>query len=93
MCDLCSDGEEAIRHPGDDLSPRIILRMRAFERGLQGEGVPDHVWAIFLGEASGSIAWPHYQRILESQAAVMAAPPPAIFCEAVPPNSQIADRF
>jgi hypothetical protein len=39
---------------------------------MPGEPVPDHAWAVFFSQASGSITWPHYQRMRTSFASAAA---------------------
>ena len=73
MCDAC-DSDEPFR-PREAISPEVIEAARAFERSMPGEPVPDHAWAVFFSQASGSITWPHYQRMRTSFAAASAAPP------------------
>jgi hypothetical protein len=75
MCDAC-DSDEPFR-PREAISPEIIEAARAIERAMPGEPVPETAWAVFFNQASGSITWPHYQRMRTSFAAAFAAPPAA----------------
>ena len=75
MCDAC-DSDEPFR-PREAIPPGVIDAARAIEMAMPGEPVPDKAWAVFFSQASGSITWPHYQRMRTSFAAASATPPAA----------------
>jgi hypothetical protein len=65
------------------ISPALAARARRIEAALDGAPVPEDAWRIFLGHASGAIAWPHTQRILNALDAASNTPSAHLRCDAV----------
>ncbi|HEX2552301.1 MAG TPA: hypothetical protein VHL98_01280 [Microvirga sp.] len=64
MCD-CLEGEDDAGAAGPAVPlDALMARTRALEARKPGERVPDRLWPVFFGLASGSIPWPHHQRML-----------------------------
>jgi hypothetical protein len=53
------------------VTPALIRYTREIEVDLPGAPVPDEAWPIFFGAQSGSIAWPHYERMARSREAAL----------------------
>ena len=62
MCD-CDDGEIEDGDRLVTLTPAMIRRMIAVEAVLPGDRVPAHTWDVFLGRASGGIAFSRLARL------------------------------
>jgi hypothetical protein len=60
MCDYCSAGS-----PGDEnLDADLLWRLaRGFEAGLGGRSASERDWRIFMGRATGSLAFEVMQRL------------------------------
>ena len=70
MCDACEIDDPL---PRKAVSPKIVRAARRIEAAMPGERVPDHAWAVYESQASGSLTWPQYQRIRTSYDAAYAA--------------------
>jgi hypothetical protein len=99
MCD-CLEGEETAMDPGCAIPLAVLMeRTRAAEVRIAGERVPERLWPVFFGLSSGSIPWPHHQRMVASRQTALAflaasAPSrrrlvrsPALRCTDVPDGS------
>jgi hypothetical protein len=64
MCD-CAEGDEDVEG-GQPAVPLGLLmeRTRAVAARAGGEPVPDALWSVFFGLASGSIPWPQHRRMM-----------------------------
>lgn len=72
MCDCRDDEEEdAAALPAGVSAGRLAARTREVERRRGGEAVPEALWAIFFGEASGTIPWRHHERMLSCRTAAL----------------------
>lgn len=79
MCMFCDYPQQ--RQAG--ISPALAARARRIEARQSGDKVPEEAWHIFLGHASGAIAWPHTQRILAALDAASDSPSAHLRCDAV----------
>ena len=47
-------------------------RSREIEARKIGDRVPERLWPVFFGLSSGSIPWPHHQRMVASRETALA---------------------
>jgi hypothetical protein len=72
MCD-CLEGEESDGAPELTVPLAALMeRTQALEARKPGDRVPEALWPIFFGQRSGSIAWPHHQRMLACRTTALA---------------------
>lgn len=67
MCE-CDDEPDDAPAP---LTEALIDRMRALERSLDGERVPEEYWEVFLGRTAGSIPYATFTRLARCRQTVM----------------------
>ncbi|QJP17144.1 hypothetical protein G3545_27975 [Starkeya sp. ORNL1] len=63
VCDCFDDDDDDVTDKVL-MTPEMIKRMRSIEHSLPGQPVPSETWAIFLGEASGSLPWGYLERLM-----------------------------
>lgn len=64
MCDCRDDEDEKAAPLAAAALERLARRARAVERRRPGEAVPEALWPVFFGEASGAIPWHHHARMV-----------------------------
>ncbi len=72
MCD-CLEGEEVSADLASTIPLAILMeRTRAAESRMAGDRVSGGLWPVFFGLSSGSIPWPHHQRMVASREMALA---------------------